>query len=101
MKQGIPVPSSFFILLPSAFITFLLKNLLRRKARSVLTAGGVAVAVGAMVALLGVTDGFERSVAGAFQRRGVDLVVTAAGVINQLSSDLDEGVVERVRKMPG
>src|SRR5437764_991376 len=63
------------------FVTFLLKNLLRRKARSVLTAGGVAVAVGAMVALLGITDSFERSVGRAFERRGVDLVVTAAGVI--------------------
>jgi putative ABC transport system permease protein len=83
------------------FVTFLLKNLLRRKARSVLTAGGVAVAVGAMVALLGITDGFERSVARAFERRGVDLVVTAQGVINQLSSDLDDSIPDRVRKLPG
>ena len=83
------------------FFTFLLKNLLRRKVRSGLTVAGVAVAIGAMVALLGITDGFERAVAGSFLRRGVDVVVTQKGMPNQLSSDLDERLAERILAIPG
>src|SRR5262249_41850474 len=87
--------------LPMYFATFLLKNLLRRKVRSGLTALGVAVAIGAMIALLGITDSFTRAVAGSFARRGVDIVVTQKGVPNQLSSDLDERLADRIRAIPG
>jgi putative ABC transport system permease protein len=83
------------------FVTFLLKNLCRRKARSILTGCGVAVAVGTTVALLGVSDGFERSSVESFEARGVDAVVVADGVLDQLSSDLDEAYADRIRRLPG
>ena len=43
------------------FAQFVWKNLLRRKFRSALTTFGVAAAIAAVVALLGVSQGFEES----------------------------------------
>jgi putative ABC transport system permease protein len=83
------------------FFTFLLKNLFRRKVRTALTCVGVAVAVGTLVALLGIADGFERSSAEAFEKRGVDLVVIKEGATDQLGSIVDEAVVDRIAKLPG
>jgi putative ABC transport system permease protein len=83
------------------FVTFLLKNLLRRKTRSLLTVLGLAVAVGTMVTLRGVSEGFERSFVENFERRGVDLVVTASGVPDQLRSDLDQRIARRIEQIPG
>jgi putative ABC transport system permease protein len=83
------------------FTTLLLKNLLRRKTRTLLTAFGVAIAVGATVALLGITDGFERSMVRSFEFRGTDIVVTASNVLDQLSSDLDQSFGERILAIPG
>ncbi len=82
------------------FATLLFKNLLRRKTRSLLTCCGVAIAVGTTVVLLGITDSFERATVHAFEGRGVDLVVIEEGVIDQLSSDLDEKMVQRVARLP-
>jgi putative ABC transport system permease protein len=83
------------------FSTFVAKNLVRRRVRSALTALGLAVSVGAMVALMGISHNFERGVAEGFERRGVDIVVISSGVPNQLSSDIDESVIGRVRAVPG
>jgi putative ABC transport system permease protein len=83
------------------FVTFLWKNLFRRKVRSMLTCFGVAVAVGTMVALLGIADGFERSAEEAFTKRGVDLVVMAEGKSDPLNSDIDQRVGDRIRQLPG
>jgi putative ABC transport system permease protein len=83
------------------FSTLLLKNLLRRKTRSLLTACGVAIAVAATVSLLGISDGFERSMAFSLEFRGTDIIVTAASVIDQLSSDLDESYGKRIAALPG
>src|SRR5262249_36986187 len=79
----------------------LLKNLFRRKVRTALTCVGIAVAVGTLVALLGIADGFERSSAESFAKRGVDLVVIKEGATDQLGSTIDEEVVDRVAKLPG
>ena len=54
------------------FATFLLKNLVRRKARSLLTILGIAVAIGTVVTLRGVSYGFERSFRANFERRGIN-----------------------------
>ena len=83
------------------FVTFLTRNLVRRRTRSALTVLGIALAVGAMVALLSLSRRFSEAMAESFRQRGVDLVVMARGVIDQLSSDIDEQVVEQMRKIPG
>jgi putative ABC transport system permease protein len=83
------------------FITFLARNLVRRRTRSALTVLGIALAVGAMVALLSLSRRFSEAMAESFRQRGVDLVIMARGVIDQLHSDIDEQVVDQIRKIPG
>ena len=83
------------------FATFLLKNLVRRKARSLLTILGIAVAIGTVVTLRGVSYGFERSFRANFERRGIDLVVVASGIPDQLRSNLEEDIGPRIEKIAG
>ncbi len=83
------------------FSTFLLLNLLRRKARSLLTAAGMAIAVGTTVALLGVASSFEQASVQSFSGRGVDVVVLEDGILDQLSSDLTQDYGQRIRQVPG
>lgn len=83
------------------FSTLILKNLSRRRTRSALTILGVSLAVGTMVALLGVTHSFEVSSLASFEERGVDLVVVEDGVPDQLNSNLDEQIGERIKQIPG
>jgi putative ABC transport system permease protein len=82
------------------FVTFILKNLTRRPTRTALTVLGLSVAVGSMIALLGISDQFRTAVRGAFEKRGVDLIVRPAG-FDQLSAKLDESVVDQIRGMRG
>src|SRR3984957_3700227 len=83
------------------FATFLLKNLVRRKARSLLTILGIAVAIGTVVTLRGVSYGFERSFRANFERRGIDLVVVSAGIPDQLRSNLDEDIGTQIERIAG
>ena len=83
------------------FATLLLKNLVRRRARSLLTILGIAVAIGTVVTLRGVSYGFERSFRANFEGRGIDLVVVAAGIPDQLRSDLDEDIGPRIEQIEG
>ena len=83
------------------FYQFILKNVLQRKARSALTVLGVAIAVAAVVALVGIADGFQRAFGELYERRGVDLVVVRAGSSERLSSSIPQGVGEQIRCIPG
>src|SRR5689334_19580008 len=82
------------------FLTFILKNLVRRKVRSLLTVTGVGVAVMAVVSLVGISDGFERSLANLYEHRGVDLLVLRAGSTVRLSSSLPEQIGEQILQLP-
>jgi putative ABC transport system permease protein len=83
------------------FTTFLLKNLIRRRARSLLTILGIAVAIGTVVTLRGVSYGFERSFRANFERRGIDVVVVAAGIPDQLQSNLDADIGPQIARIEG
>ena len=83
------------------FFTFLLKNLLRRPARSMLTIVGLAVAVAAVVSLVGVATGFENSFLEVYSSRGVDLVVQRAGGKNNLNNGLPDSLKEPLEKIKG
>ena len=82
------------------FLAFILKNLTRRPIRTVLTVLGLAVAVGSMIALLGIGDKVEKAVAAAFDTRNVDLVVMQKNKPMGLDSDFSEYFVSEARKMP-
>lgn len=83
------------------FSTFILKNLFRRPVRTALTVLGLAVAIGSMVALLGISHNVNQAVEDLFSKRGVDLMVTAAGKTDPLASDMRESILEVVEKVPG
>lgn len=79
------------------FPGFILKNLARRPIRTGLTVLGLSVAVGSMIALLGISHNFDSTVIGTFERRGMDLVVVKGGVTEQLNSEIDEAVIAQVQ----
>ena len=83
------------------FSTLLFKNLLRRKFRSALTCIGFAVAVGTTVALMGVSESFERIWLESMTRRGFDIIVVEGGKPDQLHSSLEESFRERIAEVPG
>jgi len=83
------------------FVDFVLRNLLRRLVRTALTVVGVSVAIAAVVALLSITGGFERSSADVYESHGVDLVVVRAGVSERLTSTLDQNLAERLKDLDG
>lgn len=78
------------------FSQFTLKNLFRRRTRTVLTIMGIGVGIGAVVALLGLAWGLKESWSDAYRARGTDLVVrkTAGGLMAQ---PFDEKVADQVR----
>src|SRR5260221_9923318 len=82
------------------FISFIAKNVLRRKVRSALTGVGVAVAIAAVVALLGVARGFEESSRDMLSKRGVDMVVVRAGLGQAGTARIDETIGREVAAMP-
>src|ERR1043165_5496780 len=77
------------------------KNLWRRPVRSILTALGLAIAVAAVVALVGVSESLESSFLDLYARRDIDLVVQRRGGAVQLSKGINISVGERLRKIPG
>jgi putative ABC transport system permease protein len=82
------------------FISFIAKNVLRRKVRSALTGVGVAVAIAAVVALLGVSRGFEESSRSMLKDRGVDIVVIRGGLGQQNTARIDEAIGKKITALP-
>ena len=60
-------------------ITVAFKNLARKKIRTALTIGGVAIAVAILVSLLGFDAGYQNSLSQDIDRMGYQLLVTAKG----------------------
>jgi len=83
------------------FSRLILHNVMRRKLRSVLTATAVAIAVGSVVSLVGIANGFKDSFMDFYQSADVDMVVTRSGSQRRLTSTLDESLSERIRVLPG
>lgn len=83
------------------FIQFISKNVLRRKVRSTLTGIGVAVAISAVVALLGVANGFQESSRELLTGRGVDLVVKRVGSGDFDTTRLNDSIGAQLAEVPG
>ncbi len=84
------------------FSTFVLRNLIRRPLRSLLTIFGLAVAIGAVVSLVGISHGFEQTFLGLYQNAGVDMIVSrAGGGAKTMNSTLDASLKEKIEKVPG
>ena len=83
------------------FVDFVLRNLLRRRMRTALTVVGVSVAIAAVVALLSITGGFERSSKDVYESHGVDMIVVQAGKSERETSTLDENLASRLQNLDG
>jgi putative ABC transport system permease protein len=83
------------------FITLIAKNVVHRPVRTVLTTVGLAIAIAAVIILVGISWNFQNSFMAIYNSKGVDLVVVHAGSSNQLASSLDEKMADRLRKIEG
>ena len=83
------------------FISLIIKNILHRPVRTVLTALGLAIAIAAVIILVGISWNFERSFLAIYQSKKIDLVVVHAGSSNQLSSSLDVHLAEKLKQIDG
>lgn len=83
------------------FNKLVFKNLVRRPARSLLTVSGIAVAVAAVVALVGISRGFEHSLLKIYKLQKVDLIVSRQGAIQSMASTLDESLGPQIAKLQG
>ena len=83
------------------FFIVILKNLLRRPTRSLLTLIGVAVGIGAVVALTSIASGFERSWEQAYTARGTDLGVTKITSQSPMPTAFSTSSLDSIRGIEG
>ncbi len=77
-----------------------LKNLLRRKTRSILTILGVALGIAAIVALTAMGAGLADSFGNLFATADADLTLSQADALDLFLSSLDEDIGDQVARMP-
>jgi putative ABC transport system permease protein len=83
------------------FYTFVFRNVTRRRMRSSLTVIGVAVAVCAVVALIGISNSSEQSFLKIYERQNVAIIVQQRGVKQRLTSVLDAKLGDEIAKIRG
>ncbi len=82
------------------FFTIVFRGLMRRPVRTGLTLVGISIGIAAVVALVGISRGFEQSWANGMKARGTDIVVSNMGSAlapKPFSAD----VLDRISKVPG
>jgi putative ABC transport system permease protein len=83
------------------FYSFVLKNVVRRRVRSSLTVIGIAVAVGAVVALVGVSSSSVQSFLDIYQTQKVSIIAQQRGAKQRLTSALSDKLGDEIAKIPG
>ncbi|HVF70388.1 MAG TPA: FtsX-like permease family protein [Chthoniobacterales bacterium] len=83
-----------------SFLQLILKNLLRRRSRSLLTLAGIAIGIGAVVSLSGIASGFERSWANVYKARGTDLVITKTIARSTMPGPFPATLKSEIQKLP-
>jgi ABC-type antimicrobial peptide transport system permease subunit len=78
----------------------IVRNLVRRRTRSVLTAVGIGIAVAAVVALSGLAEGFGEQFNSIGRGGKVDLMALEAGISDMQYSAIDERVASRIASLP-
>jgi putative ABC transport system permease protein len=77
------------------------KNLLRRPVRTLLTAAGVAIGVGLIVALLSISAGAEQTASDLIHVGRADFGLFQSGVSDATKSLLPQSIESRIRHEPG
>ena len=73
----------------------------RRPARSILTALGVALAVGSFITLYGLSRSVQENVQQSFEERGTDLTVRRRGIAEPFGGTMPEAIIPEIAKIPG
>ena len=76
---------------------FVWKNLRRRRLRTLLTLGGISMAVGAFVGLVGFSRSFEQQWMEIYSSSGIDLAVIRGTFLN---TSLDQSAAGKLRSLP-
>jgi putative ABC transport system permease protein len=76
---------------------FVWKNLLRRRLRTLLTLGGIGMAIGAFVGLVGFSNAFERAWLRIYSSSGTDIAVIQQTFLN---TSLDESAGQKLKALP-
>jgi putative ABC transport system permease protein len=76
-------------------------NLGHRPMRSLLTTLGIAVAVGSLVAMIGLSRGLDRAWLNHFKARGSNLIASQKGAVEILTTSIDAELGEEIRKIEG
>jgi len=84
-----------------SFFTLILKNLMRRRSRSLLTVIGIAIGIGAVVALTSLAWGFERSWTNVYKARGTDLIVTKTVARSAMPAPFSANIRDEIKALPG
>jgi len=80
-----------------SFAGFAWKNLWRRRLRTFLTLGGIAMAIGAFVALVGFSRSFEREWLRLYSSSGTDIAVVDKSFLN---TSVDESLLGKLLAVP-
>ncbi len=83
------------------FTTMTFRNVCRRPLRSALTLVAVALAVCAVVALVGIATGFKRTFMDFYQGVGIDLLVVRTGSARRLTSTMEESLGDKIAALDG
>jgi putative ABC transport system permease protein len=79
--------------------SLVIRNIARRKTRSLLTVIGLGAAIAAVVALVGIANGFQDEMSQLYGKRGIDLVVQTKGGAQQLNSGIHEKLRYDIEKI--
>jgi len=80
-----------------SFTGFVLKNLRRRRLRTLLTLAGIGTAVGAFVGLVGFSSAFEQQWLRIYSSSGTDIAVIQGTFLN---TSMDESTTAKLRNLP-
>jgi ABC-type antimicrobial peptide transport system permease subunit len=78
----------------------IVRNLLRRRTRSLLTLVGIGIAIAAIVALGGLAEGLGEQITGMIGGGQVDLMAVEANISDMQYSAIDERVPKKIAAMP-
>ena len=81
------------------FLMIVLRGLMRRPVRTGLTLGGISIGIAAVVALVGISRGFEKSWATGMKVRGTDIVVNNMGG-SLTPTPFDAAARDRIAHLP-
>jgi putative ABC transport system permease protein len=80
-----------------SFTGFAWKNLWRRRLRTLLTLGGIAMGIGAFVALVGFSRGFEHEWVRLYTSAGTDIAVVETNFVN---TSLNQSLAPKISAVP-